>query len=184
MHIGGIQGRCRQVNKGNKYVLMVWSFVFSLPLQDRLWCPLGSPKVVTGAFFTKQDLVYACILIRVHTCYNLWQLSPVTVWRWWKVPTGANINTKHMQAVCSKRWSLYSWGTHFESWPEYRVLWRSSRVPTVLLGEWESIPMVSFWIHCNILYIVCLKTYVTKFPGYSPSPIKQKSSHQHWSKSE
>lgn len=146
---------------------MVRSFVFSLPLQDRLWCPFGSPKIVTGAFFFR-----ARFGIRMHIDNGSYMLQFVTLvssnwWHWWKVPTGTNINTKHMQAVCCKRSSLYSWGTHFESWPEYRVLWRSSRLPTVLLGEWESISckttMASFRIHCNILYTLCLKTYVTKF---------------------
>jgi len=93
----------------------------------------------------------------IHTCYNLWHLSPVTVWNYWKVSTGANINTQHMQAVCSKRSRLYSWGTHFESWPEYRLQWWSSRLSTVLPGEWESISckatMAYFRIHWN-MYIL------------------------------
>jgi hypothetical protein len=144
---------------------MVRSFVSSLPLQDRLWCPLGSPKIVTGAFFSEPEMVHTCILIMVHTCYNLWHLSPVAVWHWWKVSTGGNINIKHMQAVCSKRSRLYSWGTHFESWPKYRLLCRSSRLSTVLSGEWEIISckatMASFRIHCNMLYI--LKYWQSKF---------------------
>ena len=34
------------------------------------------------------------------------------------------------------------------------------------------------------IYIMGLKTYATNFSGYSPLPIKQKSSYQHGSKSE
>jgi len=101
----------------------------------------------------------------VHTCYNLWHLSPVIVWHCWKVSTGENINIQYMQAVYSERSRLYSWGTHFEPWPEYRLLRWSSRLSTVLPGEWESISckatMASFRIHWNILYI--LKYWQNKF---------------------
>jgi hypothetical protein len=137
---------------------MVRSFVSSLLLQNRLWCPLGSRKIVTGFFFSEREMAYAFILIMLHTRYNLWHLSPVTVWYWWKVSTGANINIKQMQAVCSKRSRLYSWGNHFESWSEYRLLWRLSRLSTVLPDERENITckatMASFRIHCNMLYIL------------------------------
>jgi hypothetical protein len=161
----GLQDRCKEVNKENKYVLIVRGFVCSLSLQDRLWCPLGSLRIVTGAFCTEQEMVNTCILIMVDTCYSLWHKSAVTVLHCWTVSTGANVNIKPMQAVYLKRSRLYSWGTHFESCPEYRLLWWPSRLSTVLLGELQSISfkatMASFRLNCNLLYI--LKYWQGKF---------------------
>jgi hypothetical protein len=61
-------------NKGNKYVLIVRSFVCSLPLQDRLRCPLGCLKTVTGAFFQARGgihMVYTFVTQGSSNCFAL-----------------------------------------------------------------------------------------------------------------